>query len=67
MYLLLDLDNTILPSKEAYTKAINGLSIDWEQRGLGSQADFLSKYEVARNSQNTIRKSFLQSFAFVML
>ncbi len=53
MYLLLDLDNTILPSKEAYTKAINGLSIDWEQRGLGSQADFLSKYEVARNLVKT--------------
>ncbi|MCW7507879.1 HAD family hydrolase [Leptospira levettii] len=47
MALFLDLDNTILPSKEAYAYAIENCAKDWGKRGLGD--NFLELYEVARN------------------
>lgn len=46
MALFLDLDNTILPSKEAYAYAIAECAKDWEERKLGGS--FLELYEAAR-------------------
>ncbi|WP_039928696.1 HAD family hydrolase [Leptospira yanagawae] len=46
MALFLDLDNTLLPSKEAYTYAISQCAEDWRERGLGG--NFLELYESAR-------------------
>lgn len=46
MALFLDLDNTILPSKEAYAYAIAECAKDWEERKLGGS--FLDLYEAAR-------------------
>ncbi|MCW7461568.1 HAD family hydrolase [Leptospira limi] len=46
MALFLDLDNTILPSKEAYAYAIENCAKDWQGRKLGG--NFLELYEAAR-------------------
>ncbi|MCZ8344162.1 MAG: HAD-IA family hydrolase [Leptospira sp.] len=46
MPLLLDLDNTLLPSKLAYEFAIEKLAEDWSQKNFGT--DFLELYEKAR-------------------
>ncbi|WP_108959905.1 HAD family hydrolase [Leptospira ellinghausenii] len=46
MALFLDLDNTILPSKEAYAYAIAECAKDWDERKLGGS--FLELYEAAR-------------------
>ncbi|BDA80043.1 hydrolase [Leptospira kobayashii] len=48
MTLFLDLDNTILPSKEAYADSISKLASFWKQKGWGEEEDFLSRYEDAR-------------------
>jgi putative hydrolase of the HAD superfamily len=46
MVLLLDLDNTLLPSKSAYKYAIEGCQMDWDSKSFGG--DFLVLYEAAR-------------------
>lgn len=51
MALFLDLDNTILPSKEAYAYAIAECAKDWEERKLGGS--FLELYEAARKQVKT--------------
>ncbi len=48
MFLLLDLDNTLLPSKPAYDFAIAELAKDWKNRGLGEHTDFLKSYQESR-------------------
>jgi FMN phosphatase YigB (HAD superfamily) len=48
MFLLLDLDNTLLPSKQAYDYAITELSKDWKTKGMGSESDFISSYSESR-------------------
>jgi putative hydrolase of the HAD superfamily len=50
MFLFLDLDNTILPSKQAYDYAIAELAKDWVSKQLGSESDFLTRYDKARAS-----------------
>ncbi|TGN06889.1 HAD family hydrolase [Leptospira ilyithenensis] len=50
MTLFLDLDNTILPSKEAYAESISKLASFWKQKGWGEEEDFLSRYEDARKT-----------------
>ncbi|MCW7505168.1 HAD family hydrolase [Leptospira paudalimensis] len=46
MALFLDLDNTILPSKEAYAHAIENCAKDWQEQMLGG--NFLELYDLAR-------------------
>jgi len=46
--LFLDLDNTILPSKEAYAESISKLASVWKQKELGDENDFLYRYAEAR-------------------
>jgi putative hydrolase of the HAD superfamily len=47
MPFLLDLDNTLLPSKSAYKFAMLSLEEDWNQKKMGG--DFSAFYEEARN------------------
>jgi HAD superfamily hydrolase (TIGR01549 family) len=50
MYLFLDLDNTLIPSKKAYDFAIQALSEDWVTLGLGTVQDFQTRYQKAREA-----------------
>jgi|GEM_PF-1408051 len=49
MPLLLDLDNTILPTKSCYDYAIQALSLDWEDKSYGDKNQFFELYEKARH------------------
>ncbi|GBF50199.1 putative dehalogenase-like hydrolase [Leptospira ryugenii] len=49
MALFLDLDNTLIPSKEAYTEAIQSLSKDWEEHQYGKKEQFIELYDLARS------------------
>ncbi len=50
MALFLDLDNTILPSKEAYEHCLSHLPSVWRDLGLGEESSFLPLYEEARKN-----------------
>ncbi|NCN11418.1 MAG: HAD family hydrolase [Leptospira sp.] len=47
--LILDIDNTILPSKEAYEYTLKSLSKYWKRKGYGSTSDFFDRFNVARH------------------
>lgn len=47
--LILDIDNTILPSKEAYEYTLKSLSKYWKRKGYGSTSDFFDRFNSARH------------------
>lgn len=46
--LILDIDNTILPSKEAYDFSLKCLSEFWQRKAYGSALDFYDRFKLAR-------------------